>query len=361
MDNIIGILGSSGTVGRHVAAYLLEKGYTVCGAQRRQTEEFADNENFTQQKVDIGSQAELTEFCKKCRYIINCIAPSFIYGEKVAKTAAENGCVYIDLTDAVMDKKLPEGGVYVTSCGYIPGLSAYLPMMVGRKYFDKVYSVTEIQGGNEICSANALIDIILSSEVSGKGDMFYSNGSTEHISLNIGKRYKLPFFDNEVFLKPYISHELVHLAEREEINCFRWFNVYENMEQFAFILKMVSLFAKTGSDELSDVIRKECDKRRKALNEEIHAILGAELIGSKDGIEKCVRYVLDVHDSSVLCGITAAVIAEQVIENGAPEGKSYGYLFIPEDFIEKISGYLSKGERFEITFHTTNEAFTAEL
>ena len=361
MDSIIGILGSSGTVGRHVASYLLKKGYKVCGAQRRKTEEFADYENFTQQKVDIGSQSELEEFCKKCGYIINCIAPSFMYGEKVAAAAGKNGCIYIDLTDAVMDKELPEGGTYVTSCGYIPGLSAYLPMMTGRKYFDKVHSVTEIQGGNEICSANALIDIILSSEVSGKGDMFYSGGSTEHISLNMGKRYKLPFFESEVFLKPYISYELVHLAEKEGIDCFRWFNVYENMEQFAFILKMVSIFARTGSDEVSDVIRKECDKRRKALNEEIHAILGAELVGTKDGTEKCVRYVLDVHDSSVLCGITAAVIAEQVIEKGAPKGKSYGYLFIPEDFIERIPEYLSEGERFEITCHTTDEAFTAKL
>lgn len=259
---MIGILGSSGTVGRHIAAYLLDKGYNVCGAQRLHDSEFEDYENFSQMPVNIDDSEQLKGFCNKCDMVINCVAPSFICGSAIAETAGKCSCIYIDLTDAVMECELPEKCAYVTSCGYIPGLSAYLPLIIGRRFFDEVYSVTEIQGGNEICSANALIDIILSSEISGRGDSFYSNGRFEQSVFNVSKKYQIPFFSNEVFLKPYISNELVHMAKRENIHDFRWFNAYENMGQFAFILKMVGLLAKSSVGQTAGIIRDECEKRR---------------------------------------------------------------------------------------------------
>lgn len=357
----IGILGSSGTVGRHIAAYLLQKGYSVCGAQRRRTAEFDNYRNFSQLVVDISDPNQLESFCQSCDFLINCIAPSFIHGFTIAEAAGRCGCVYIDLTDAVMERELPEEGVYVTSCGYIPGLSAYLPKILNERFFDTVDSVTEFQGGNEICSANALIDIILSSEISGRGDSFYRSGSLEQISFNISKKYQLPFFSGEVFLKPYISKELVYMAQRENIGSFRWFNVYENIQQFAFILKMVGVLAKSSADQTAAIINSECEKRRSLLNEEIHAVLGAELIGIKNNVEKCIRFKLDVHDSSVLCGVTAAVVAERVIERGASPGKHYGYEFIPESFIDEIGNYLTEGESFEVTEISPEEAFTKIL
>lgn len=358
---LIGILGSSGTVGRHIVEYLLKKGYNVCGAQRHATSEFDSYKNFSQLAVNINDTEQLENFCMKCDFLINCIAPSFVYAVKVAETSGKCGCVYIDLTDAIMECNLPENGVYITSCGYIPGLSAYIPKVLGKRFFDKVDSVIEFQGGNEICSSNALIDIILSSDVSGKGDSFYQNGNLEHLNFNIGKKYLLSFFKDEVFLKPYISNELVYMAKHEKISTFKWFNAYENMEQFAFVLKMVSVLARSNIEQTSAIIREECERRKASLNAEIYAILGAEIIGVKNGIEKCISFMLNVHDSSVLCGITSAVIAEKVIESNVSFGKYYGYEFIPESFIDEIGNYLNNGECFEIKEIPVEKAFTKVL
>ena len=90
---------------------------------------------------------KLKIFVKKCDVIINCIAPAYIYSNKIARIVGETGRIYLDLTDCIASEKLPSGGTYITSCGYIPGISAALPKLIIDKYFDKVDSGIFIQGG----------------------------------------------------------------------------------------------------------------------------------------------------------------------------------------------------------------------
>lgn len=343
----VGIIGCSGEIGKGIAEYFLKKDYIVYGVQRHEIVDLTEHENFKQIIFDINDTAKLKKFASVCDMIINCIAPAYRHSHSIARTAGEAGCMYLDLTDCIVSSELPKNGTYITSCGFIPGLSAILPKLIVEKYFDKVDSMILFQGGTVLCSERALTDIILSSEQSGYGDSYYNNGKAERLTINPRKRFMLSIIGNEVFLKPYLSDEMIDLAERMNVSCLKWFNAYENISQFTFFLKLIGIVDSGDQEKMSAFVAKERSKRADS-DRKLYSAMFGDVIGIKDNVEKCVRFVLSFSNMNKICSISAAVIGDRVLNSDIGTGMYFGYQFAEQEILLKIQEYLDESDVFDI-------------
>ena len=62
----VGVLGSTGNVGKYVCKKLLKSGVSVIGGQRHENIDFTEYANFTSFKIDILNLESLKSFCEKC-------------------------------------------------------------------------------------------------------------------------------------------------------------------------------------------------------------------------------------------------------------------------------------------------------
>ncbi len=356
----VGIIGCSGNIGRGIAEYLLGKGYTVYGVQRHQTEVFSDNENYTQKVFDVSDTEKLTELAAECDMLINCIAPAYEYSNNIAVTAGENDCIYLDLTDCVASDELPESGTYITSCGYIPGLSAMIPKFIIEEHFDKAERAVLFQGCTELCSDRALTDIIMSSEKSGYVDSYYYNGEIRKMVIDPRRRFKLPVLGKEVFLKPYLSDEMIDFAEKTGISSLKWLNAYENISQFMFFIRLIGIVTSGDKEKMSALTAAERSKRE-ASGKELYSVMLGEIIGTKDGVDKCVQFVLSFSDMDKLCSVSAGLIADKVLSLDVDKGVHMGYRLADRELTTEIKEYLSENCRFEIKEVPVSSSFEAML
>lgn len=353
---IVGIIGCSGGIGKGIAEYLLGKKYTVYGVQRHRTDDLSEHENFRQMIFDISDTEKLTELASECDMLINCVAPAYVYSNNIAVTAGKKDCIYLDLTDCIAADELPEGGTYITSCGYIPGLSAMIPKLIIEKHFDKAERAVLFQGGTELCSDRALADIIMSSEKSGYIDSYYRDGDIKKLIIDPRKRFELPLLGNEVFLKPYLSDEMAGFAKDTGISSLKWFNAYENISQFMFFIRLIGAVSSGDVEKLSAMTAAERDKRSSSGRALYSAMLG-DIIGMKDGAEKCVRFILSFSDMNKICSLSAGITAEMILTSDLGPGLYLGYQFADPEIISEIQERLCDSCELGISEVPVNSSF----
>lgn len=353
---VVGIIGCNGEIGRGIAGYLLEKNYTVYGIQRRRTDDFKAHENLKQIIMDVSDTEKLKEVASGCDMLINCVAPAYKYSHGIAKTVGKAGIVYLDLTDCIVSDELPENGTYITSCGYIPGLSAVIPKLIVERHFDKVDSAVLFQGGTELCSERALTDIILSSEKSGSIDAYYNNGIVDKLAIDPRKRFSLPVMGDEVFLKAYLSDEMVDFSKRMHINDLKWFNAYEKISHFKFFLKLIGAVFSSDVQKISSFVASERSERVN-IDGNLYSAMFGDIIGSKDNREKCVRFVLSFSDMNKICSVSAGAIADKVLHSDIEPGRYFGYPFADEKIIPEIQDCLCGKDFFDISEISVGSSF----
>lgn len=151
--NTIGILGCGGHIGKYATEKLLRLGFQVLGAQRNSVTYFDDYKNYSFTNIDVMDKGQLDGFVEKCDIVINCISPSHLYGKIVKDTVCKKDKIYIDPSDMSFEQEERNvTGKCVTSCGYIPGISEFLPYIVAHKQFDKIRRTVIYQGGFDGCS-----------------------------------------------------------------------------------------------------------------------------------------------------------------------------------------------------------------
>lgn len=145
--NTIGILGCGGHIGKYATEKLLRLGFQVLGAQRKSVTYFDDYKNYSFTNIDVMDKGQLDGFVEKCDIVINCISPSHLYGKIVKDAVCKKDKIYIDPSDMSFEQEERNvTGKCVTSCGYIPGISEFLPYIVAHKQFDKIRRSSWIWG-----------------------------------------------------------------------------------------------------------------------------------------------------------------------------------------------------------------------
>ena len=263
MDKVIGVLGCGGTVGYAACHMLLERGYKVIGAQRKEKVIFSEFHNFCQQSVDIYDTPQLKKFCEQCDIILNCAGPSGVIKDLVAVQAIESKASYVDvfgdiiLKNELEKKGLGTAGKIVVSAGCYPGLSGILPIWLARKYFYDVTSILAYGGGKEECSGSAAIDVILSAiEGFGRAEQIYKNGTIiKELQGNPEKIY-LPIIEREVYFQKFLHNEIIKVAKQLNAMNASWYNISDEMEVNETITKWCSkLYIDRSDNNLKKAVK----------------------------------------------------------------------------------------------------------
>lgn len=214
--NTIGILGCGGHIGKYATEKLLRLGFQVLGAQRNSVTYFDDYKNYSFTNIDVMDKGQLDGFVEKCDIVINCISPSHLYGKIVKDAVCKKDKIYIDPSDMSFEQEERNvTGKCVTSCGYIPGISEFLPYIVAHKQFDKIRRTVIYQGGFDGCSPGAFVDMILGAANKNLfGDSYILHGNICPLSINIKKTYETPFSKNKVIFKPLINRDTIRLQKK---------------------------------------------------------------------------------------------------------------------------------------------------
>ncbi|HBB19723.1 MAG TPA: hypothetical protein DCZ62_04700 [Ruminococcus sp.] len=333
----VGIIGYSGSVGKNVTEYLLEKGFDVIGAGRHIHEPPHSGGTFRGAVVDINNKDQLESMICQCELVINCAAPAYKYAPIAAEAAGRAGCTYLDLTDSIIGKELPESGTYIASCGYVPGLSAIFPDLIIKENFDQAESVIIYQGGTGMCSDRAMLDVILTSESSGFIDSVFSGGKAVKAVTDPKRRYSLPFLGESAVLKPYLTYEMLRFAQLRGLPAVRWYNAYTGMPQLAFFLRLITALSKNDQEKAFSLMENERMKRAEGGPDSLYALMSGDITGFSGGRRKCMRFTHKVSDANISCGIAAAYIAEKVLSAGhIRPGVHLGFEFADEGILREL-------------------------
>lgn len=348
MGKPIGVLGCSGTVGKNVTEKLLRNGYAVLGGQRSGNCPFLTRTEFQFCRMDMENPVQLLAFCQACSVVVNCTAPFSCYGAKVARAAGVSGAIYIDGADFLLqEKELPPEGTYVVGSGYVPGIAEYLAAQIARTELDIPEQIILYQGGTELCSESAFVDIVMNGTASGYADACYAEKICP-LHGNFKAFHQLPDFPHPVLLKPYLTRSLLEMRERVGWKRMCWYNAYENM-QFLQMLFQAYRCMKTDRTHAEENIRKTMQKYAPQISKTgVYSVLGMELQGVQNGRKKWIRSGLFLTDSSRLCGYAMAETAISVLENPPEPGVHPADALLREDYLERLRGELNKSEYFYI-------------
>lgn len=324
MDKLIGIVGSSGLIGTEAVRYLLDRGYTVRGGQRRAESPFEAEKNFERRQLDLYSKRQLDDFCKDCDAVLNCAGPSYKIKDLIAQSASAAGAVYIDMSDILITesslrKKLDNEGVYIVGTGYVPGISGILLNTVISE-FDPVRKIQCLQAGRQYYTRTAFYDILLSS-VSNAGypDSCLIGNEPVRIKDISHDRLYVPSLAESVYTKPYIPAEIIDLSrQNNSVGEIYWYNGLTDKRMMDMIMQSYREVAFSDSYENAMKLYDELFSNMEKQENWSEFLVEAE--GQKDGKYKRTRYILNISDSNIVCGITAAQTVVRALENSLSAG-----------------------------------------
>lgn len=350
----IGILGYGGTIAGYATENLLKKGFTVIGGQRHKKDDFDGYAGFSYMKTDVSDPESLKDFCNACDVVVNCTSPSSVYGVTVASAAAEAGKMFVDPTDLseFNTDNYPDIG-FLFSCGYMPGFSEYLVKNLWENYFSEPDTVVMYQGGSDICSPSAFADIILSADSAGKGDSRIRDGKRVPAAVNISEKFSLPFFEQPVILKSYLSNDFVKVCEQHHIKNACCLNVYPDMEIMNLYFRGMVAAMDYPDDGIMalDAIVSEVgeDIKRMQENPDKENVLCVEMSGISDGEHKAFRAVVRTRNNSEISGWFLAESVEKMIKSEKFTGRKYGFELADKELWEKAVETLNNDHCFTVT------------
>ncbi|MCL2895833.1 hypothetical protein [Brenneria tiliae] len=222
----IALLGANGAVGQNVLMLLAPYVHIRAGSQHLPTQRYPKVHYDT---LNLFDDVALRRFCQGSDLVINCAAPSCLIGDRVARIAAESGIDYLDPggDDALysaMQGKITCDQRCIVSAGMLPGLSGVLP----RLFTEGMDRVTDVQGYALSCepfSRGGAMDFLasLNSEYGMVG-----------LSLQQGELHpncavedcQLPLASGVAHAFPFVTSELLRLAESCSCPNLMWFNLY---------------------------------------------------------------------------------------------------------------------------------------
>lgn len=354
MKNTIGIIGYNGEIGRILTKILLDKGYQVKGGQRNKSENFSDYSNFEYKKLDIYDNNQLKDFCFSCDAVVNCVGPAYTIKNKIKKAVSNSSILYIDFSEYLYseykkDKNRFLNGVSIIAAGFIPGLLGVILDTVINCDFDKVSEINGVQITSQVCSLNAFIDVLLSSSINGLTDVRISNNKVEKFKINEFEEFRIPQYEKIIYLKPYISDEILDICESKKIPELTWYNATIHKENLNLLLKLYSLLFHDKKDINYEVVKEYYGyflKQEDICNTE--PVIYIDIKGEKNQEKVRKRYIINIENGYQTCGIFAAKLVEiccsKKIENGLYWAKDFftynGISEINTDFnSEVVYGY----------------------
>lgn len=328
MDKTIGVLGCSGAVGRNVIEHLEEK-YHILGGQRSPITFSADNVEWVQ--TDIYQKESLRAFCEKCDVVINAAGPSSKIKWIVAECAAEVGVDYVDTSgesifierDRDIFRKSKQS--FIIGAGLEAGLSGLLPYHL-VKDFDVVLEADCYFGSRQRISPSSLADLLCSCFIdSGYANACYQKGKIVHMEVPSDEKQKILGFREEIYRKPYISNEIITMAEQCGIERVNWYHAIADSQTIDILTSLFSGVTDLKGDNLLDeMVEKYMNVFDAIANTKpLFNSMLYDFTGIKNGKKIRKATVCQVVEAYRVCGIMSALAAEYVLTHEVKNGVSW--------------------------------------
>lgn len=333
----VGILGYGGVLGQGLLGELKER-YILRLGQRRTIQSEKDK-NWEIQTVDLFQDEQLHRFLEGLDAVVNCAAPSWYSGSRVALAAISQGIPYIDAFGADTIAKDIDGnqGTCIIGTGSFPGFSGILPLYLIEEYkLTQVDCFHMVAFSNEKNSVGAVADLILSSVGGfGRADQFYRNGKFEY-AKEMGRLF--PGFDSTFKFSEYINSETVRVAQRVKANEAHWVNVRRKVDDKADeIVRNITL--KYAYNHDFNALIKEIKNRYLSVHnvksEEYK--IGCYIEGKREKEPISVQCVLSLKNSNYINTEVLAQTLVQVLEEERNIGFRYACEFTnPQEVMKRI-------------------------
>lgn len=325
---MIGVLGASGSVGRHVVDLLRDRGELRVGGRTTDSLPAAGQ----QVRVDHADPESLAAFCAGLRIVVNCAGPSYEVKDRVATAALAAGADYVDLggDDPAHEALTASGAVtdgrtVLLSAGTVPGLAVLLPRWLAAELEGGPGGarLTAYVGGLEHVSPAAASDILLSLTVGGAGGEPFGHplaawrqGRRELRALRAEEDAEVPFFPDRVALQPILTAELERLAARLRLAELDWFNAYPGRLARTVFSRLPMLSRQAGAEQ--DGIR---DRMIQATEIDLAGRAPYyRMVMTLRGRSDAVTAVLRAENSYRITAFVAAAAAAAILDRRAPTG-----------------------------------------
>ncbi|SFK82769.1 saccharopine dehydrogenase NADP-binding domain-containing protein [Streptomyces pini] len=234
MTAVLGLLGSGGAVGGHLAPLLADSGARVLlgGRDRARLERSPGHERVV---VDVDDPHGLERFARRCDVVVDCTGPARRTAPRVLRAALAGGAHYVgasgeELLDAPESEEFgePDGGLCaVLGAGMVPGLSALLPRALATGLDRPKRLVAYVGGRDRFTWASAQDYVAGARDGGGRSLGAWSGGRRVPGALAPLTDAELPFFPGPVTAYPFLSAETERLARDLGLAEAHWYNVFD--------------------------------------------------------------------------------------------------------------------------------------
>lgn len=313
MRNCIGILGGNGSIGKNVVLALqnLIENKKIMVATRKKISKI-DANNLQYEYLDINHNKQLESYCLQCSTIINCVGPSSIIRDKIAKICLTTKTNYIEVSgeyNLCYEIKKFDESFYkrkincVYSAGVNPGLVEALISFYLERYNDSKAIEVYFTGAGDF-SYSASLDMIDSCKApDNQGMSFIENGEVRNVN-NFNYVKDLPQPAGRMFCIPVINNHFAKCIKEHKIQRAFFYNAFKTTDIIS------SMFEARNSDsslEIKDIayrLSKAFEKEKLLYEKEFTAIYFK--IYSENILTKRMIYY---GDWNRLTGIIAAIVA----------------------------------------------------
>lgn len=346
-DNIIGVLGLGGTIGKYAYQVLNNSYSKVYGGQRHIPED--EDIKIKWKMVDAFCLEDIKEFGIKCNVLLNCAGPSYFISDNIAKTIMSLDIPYIDVFGAnIFDKKqYYNNQQYIIGAGSFPGFSGIVVKYLIENYFDKVDQVEVYYGTNEKISKTAAVDFILSTKLGFtmpgmeicEGEIIRSNQGTM-------KRWLFPGTQKEFYVQKCLNQEFIDISSKYGIKNMCWYNIvpsYKAMVELSSINQ--ELISDNWISKLSVVAEKMSDMYKTVISDACWNCQITEISGTIGGKSIKKRHIFYIESGNLVTGVVAGLASNLASEPRIRRGVQWAYDIIKyEDVIEELKKYSGKME-----------------
>ncbi len=313
MREYIGVLGGNGSVGKNVVLTLQRLiDDKIILATTRKNNNGINDENTRYEYLDISDNKQLETFCVKCSTIINCVGPSSIIKNKIAKTCLNTKTNYIEVSGEyslcneikALNKHFYESKINcVYSAGVNPGLVEALTSFYLAKYNEsKTIEVYFTGAGDFSCSS--AIDMVESCRAPDNAGMsFLENGEIKKIN-HFEQTKELPQPFGRMFCIPVINDHFAKCIKEQKIQRAFFYNAFKTTN----IISIMFEARNSNSDmTIKNIANRLCEsfKKERLLYKQEFTALYFKIYG-ENLVAKRIVYNGNWNQ---LTGIIAAIVA----------------------------------------------------
>lgn len=364
MSFVIGVLGGTGRVGSECLRHLEANSSCELLVGGRRTPP-AESVPGTFERVDVFDATSLARFCSRCSVLVNCTGPASLVRDRVALTALQHGCHYVDpggytplftglnvRMQEIRDRHL----TYLLTLGILPGLSEIFPVFVARTDFDRVEFFECSAVGRDRWTYPSAWDIAWGVGNIGHGEapVYYEHGKRKLAGLlTSARRVMFPEPVGRYTVFRLMRDDLQQFVEAAGIpDAHVYGNNWGHWVSLATVL--VRLLRWYGSEKRLDraarlIMRAAAlDMHGKQPGFMLHVRMGGIYKGEQRQVERTLFFE-DTYRASGLCAaIGARLVAEGRVEPGVFRAAQMPH---PEIFMElfqeqgyAVSGHETSGE-----------------